>query len=138
MIRRAAAWLNLAWRMAAHVAALPLRPLRGGGAERFLATVRPEGYRPLTSAERADFPARMRCVACGLCALAAPELADAPASAWTEPWTFVVGPSRSLDRSALVAAGLAPAQGSPAAAAVCPMGVPIGRLAESFRDEAAG
>ncbi len=139
MIRRAAAWLNLAWRMAAHVAALPLRPFRGGGGERFLATVGPEGYRPLTPELRAHFPPRMRCVSCGLCALAAPAgggTGATAASAWGEPWTFVVGASRSIDRADLVAAGTLdalPPERAAAAAAVCPMGVPIARMAESAR-----
>lgn len=129
MIRRVAAWLNLAYRMAVHTAALPLRPFRGGGGDRFLATVRPEGYLPLPSAVRAGFPAHMRCISCGLCALATPELTTAPASAWAEPWTFVVGGSRSIDHAELVAAGLTDAQRDPAAAAVCPSRVPVARMA---------
>ena len=135
MSSRLAAWFLLGRRMAAQLAGLPLRHLRRagseahGGARALLEVVAPEGYLPLTAGERADFPAYTRCISCGLCALACPTLCDAPASAWVEAWTFVVGPSRMLERAALAAASLEPCARCDVCAGVCPTGVPITRLA---------
>jgi succinate dehydrogenase/fumarate reductase-like Fe-S protein len=131
MKRRILAWINLAYRFNRHVLTrMPLRLLRGGrDFERFVAAVTPEGYLPLTSIERDALPDFMRCIQCGLCALACPALAEAPASAWDEAWTFVAGPSRSIDRAALVAADAAPCTRCDACDAICPTGVPITLLA---------
>jgi hypothetical protein len=150
---RVLAWFNLAYRFNRHVLTrVPMRTLRpGADFERFAGAVGKEGYLPLTPAERALLPATMRCVHCGLCSFAArasgPDEARATApprySAWDEPWTFVAGPSRSIDRAALVdahppiAAGpanaVAPADAAPppadAADALCPAGVPITAIA---------
>lgn len=121
-----AAWANLGYRMAAHV--LVRMPARAVGAlrdrERYLDAVRPEGFLPLLPEERAAFPTMMRCVHCGLCAFGSPHAR----SAWEEAWTFVAGPSRALDRAAVVAASIGPAARDGTAARVCPMGVPIPRM----------
>ncbi len=124
---RMVAWANLGYRMAAHV--LVRMPARALGTlhdrERFLEAVRPEGFLPLLPEERAIFPATMNCVHCGLCALGAPQAR----SAWDEAWTFVAGPSRALDRAVAVAASTPESARDPAAANVCPMGVPVPRMA---------
>ncbi len=133
--RRLGAWFLLGRHMAAQLATLPLRPLRsrgghaGGGERALLAAVTPEGYLPLSAAERADFPAFTRCISCGLCALACPAIRDAPAAGWDEAWAFVVGASRLLERARAAAASLEPCARCAACAAVCPTGVPIPRLA---------
>lgn len=130
MTGRLLAWANLGYRMAAHMLALPFRALRPGrGAARFRAAVVPEGSLPLSAPERAEFPAFMRCINCGLCSLACPALGEAPADAWVEAWTLVVGPSRVLDRAALAALSAGPCARCDACAAVCPTEVPIPRLA---------
>jgi succinate dehydrogenase/fumarate reductase-like Fe-S protein len=149
---RALAWLNLAYRFGRHVTLrLPRRALgRRGELGRFLAAVEPEGYTPLTAEERALLPAAMACINCGLCALACAS-AGARAgtaamgavaggtvpghagSAWDDAWTFVAGPSRSLDRAPLVAAGIPACATCDACASVCPTGVPIPRLAALAR-----
>ncbi|MFW6079419.1 MAG: 4Fe-4S dicluster domain-containing protein, partial [Gemmatimonadota bacterium] len=128
--RRVLAWLNLAYRFAAHVLRMPVRPfMRGREAARFLDAVAPEGYTPLRERERAGYPALMSCVSCGLCALACPALRDAPASAWSEAMAFVTGPARSIDRAPLAAADVPACMRCDACVDVCPTDVPIPRLA---------
>jgi D-aminopeptidase len=133
--RKLGAWLNLAWHFAKHVVTrLPLRPFRHGrDLARYNAAIAPEGFVPLTAAQRAAFPAFMNCVHCGLCALACPDARAQPTSAWDDPWTFAGGASRSLDRVPLVAAQLAPCTARPEPAAVCPTGVPIPLMANVMK-----
>jgi succinate dehydrogenase/fumarate reductase-like Fe-S protein len=134
MKNRVTAWLNLAYRFNRHVLTrLPIRWMRGGrDFERFAGAVAAEGYVPLTVIERAALPDFMRCIHCGLCALACPAIGATPASAWDEAWSFVAGPSRSIDRAALVAAELAPCTGCTACDDICPTGVPITLLAATI------
>jgi succinate dehydrogenase/fumarate reductase-like Fe-S protein len=135
LTRRAAAWLNLAYRFGRHVAVrVPQRAFRSSDdMQRFLDAVLPEGYAPLTAAERDAVPATMRCINCGLCAIACPSLRSAPASAWDEAWTFAAGLSRSIDAAPAVAAGLSPCTECDDCVAVCPTGVPIPHLAALVR-----
>jgi succinate dehydrogenase/fumarate reductase-like Fe-S protein len=132
---RAFAWFNLAFRFAQHVLLrMPKRALFGDrGYDRFTDAVAREGYLPLVPAEREAFPAFMRCVHCGLCTMACPSLRAAPASAWSDAWTFVAGPSRSIDRASIVAADLTPCNDCGDCAAACPTGVPIPQLAALIR-----
>ena len=123
------AWLNLAYRFGMHVVfRMPSRPF-GNDMEKFLGKVVPEGYVPLAPAERAVFPELMRCVHCGLCALACPAIEGSPASAWNEAWTFAGGLSRSIDHVNLIAADLTPCARCAECEAACPTGVPITQLA---------
>jgi succinate dehydrogenase/fumarate reductase-like Fe-S protein len=125
------AWSNLAFHFWKHVLTRWwLRPFRRGRElAHFRAQVQPEGYLPLAAADREHFPDFMRCIHCGLCSLACPALLAAPAAAWQETWTFVAGPSRSLDRASLAVLNAAPCARCPECTAVCPTGVPIDRLA---------
>jgi succinate dehydrogenase/fumarate reductase-like Fe-S protein len=138
-LNKAAAWLNLAWSFGRHVAVqLPARALgRGTSARRFRTAVMPEGYVPLEPQERTALPSFMHCVHCGLCSLACPDIAAAGTSAWDEAWTFVAGPSRSIDRAALVAADLSSCADCAECARVCPTGVPIPLMAATLRRLAA-
>lgn len=139
MKKRVFAWLNLAYRFAVHVLfRLPARALgRRPDYDNFLSTVGREGYVPLAPEERARFAEFTNCFHCGLCSLAG----TPPRSAWDEPWTFVVGPARSLDQAALVAARIDANTQSRTPAAICPAGVPIDfmsatlqRMASTARD----
>jgi ferredoxin len=123
------AWLNLAYRFGRHVLfRMPVRAF-SKDMQTFVGQVVPEGYIPLDSSDRMIFPEMMRCIHCGLCSLACPALAAAPASAWNEAWTFAGGLSRSLDHADLVVADLSPCTRCAACDASCPTGVPIARLA---------
>lgn len=135
MKNRVFAWINLAYRFAVHVLIrLPRRALgKAKDFERFMGTVGPEGYVPFSATERARFPEFTQCFHCGLCSLAG----DPPASAWDEPWTFVVGAARSVDRAKLVDAQLHPVTLSPAPTAICPAGVPIDFMAATLQRMAA-
>jgi D-aminopeptidase len=135
MSRKIVAWLNLAWHFWKHVLTrLWLRPFRRGrDLQRMHDTAGAEGYVPLDALARAEFPAYMSCVHCGLCALACDELNAKPASAWDEAWTFVAGASRSIDRANLVARDLGGCADSPSTEAVCPMGIPIRQMATTIR-----
>jgi succinate dehydrogenase/fumarate reductase-like Fe-S protein len=135
LTRRTFAWLNLAYRFGQHVLLrMPARVLlRRSDYARFRDAVAPEGYVPLTATERAAFPAFMRCVHCGLCTLACPALRSAPTTAWLDTWTFVAGPSRSIDRASTVLANLTPCSDCSACTAACPTGVPIPQLAALVR-----
>jgi succinate dehydrogenase/fumarate reductase-like Fe-S protein len=132
---RAFAWINLAWSFGRHVVVqMPARAFgRGNGARRFRDAVLPEGYVPLEPPEREAIPHVMQCIHCGLCSLACPDLHDAPATAWDEAWTFVAGPSRSIDRAHIVAADISPCADCDDCASVCPTGVPIPLLAAALR-----
>jgi len=140
MKNRIFAWINLAWRFAVHVLVrMPKRVFtRGSDYRRFTETVEPEGYRPLTTEERARFPHTMNCVHCGLCSIVCPELRAAPADAWAEAWTFVAGASRSIDRAEVVTADAGACADCSACASVCPTGVPIPQMAAMVRRLAAG
>lgn len=133
--RKLGAWLNLAWHFNKHVVTrLPLRPFRRGrDFKRLHDALTPEGFVPLASAQREQFPEFMNCVHCGLCTLVCPELRDSPASAWDDAWTFVAGASRSLDRTALVAAQLPACASCAQCADVCPTGVPIPLMATTIK-----
>jgi succinate dehydrogenase/fumarate reductase-like Fe-S protein len=135
LTRRAAAWLNLAYRFGRHMLVrVPQRAFTSGAdLQRFLDSVGAEGYTPLLEHERAALPATMRCINCGLCALACPTLQQHAGTAWDEAWTFVAGPSRSIDRATTVAAGIPPCADCGECAAVCPTGVPIPHLAALVR-----
>lgn len=137
--RKIFAWTNLAWSFGRHVVVqMPARAFgRGAGAERFRDAVLPEGYVPLEPAEREAIPSFMQCIHCGLCSLACPDIRDASASAWDEAWTFVAGPSRSIDRAPVVAADISPCADCDACADVCPTGVPIPLMAAALRRLAA-
>lgn len=136
---RVLAWLNLAWSFARHVVVYmpPRLTGRDAGGKRFRDAVQPEGYVPLDAAERAAMPSFMSCIHCGLCSLACPDVRSAPSSAWDEAWTFVAGPSRSIDRATFVAADMTPCADCDACANVCPTGVPIPLMAATLRRLAA-
>ena len=131
LTRRAYAWANLALRFAQHVLwRLPVRAVRGTpDFARFTGAVYGEGYVPLLPDERVAFPAFMRCIDCGLCTFSCPTLREAPASAWLDTWTFVAGPSRSLDRAPIAFTNVTPCTECAVCAASCPTGVPIPQLA---------
>ena len=136
MTRKLFAWLNLAWFFALHVLTrMPLRPFRHGrDLRKFTDKVGPEGYAPLSAAERAHYPRTMRCIHCGLCAIPG---SATNMSAWDEAWTFAGGASRSLDHATIVSADISARAQDPVTQAVCPTGVPINDMARMIQRMAA-
>jgi ferredoxin len=98
---------------------------------------RPEHYLALTAEERALLPAMSRCINCGICALVAgrsgraylPDLA----SAYLRPLPLLPRVREDVE----AAAGDAPQADLEAAAAACPVGVPLPAVAAIVRRLAA-
>ena len=101
--------------------------------QRLLETYAPDGLRPLTAGEQERHPQLIGCINCGLCALAAgrmgkvrlPDLASSYMRLYArlgEAASDVEGESPDLE----------------AAAAACPVGVPLGEVAAIVRRLAAG
>jgi hypothetical protein len=92
----------------------------------------PEHYLPLTAEERALMPAMSRCINCGICALVAgrhgraylPDLS----SAYLRPLPLLARAGEDLEPSPE-----APAADLEAAAAACPVGVPLPAVAAIVR-----
>lgn len=100
----------------------------GGGEERFLNSYRPEHLVPLSGEERERLPAMSACINCGLCALAAGRLGAVRlpdlASAYLRPYPLLGSAESDLRGS------------EPdwrAAAAACPVGVPLEEVAAMVR-----
>lgn len=136
MTRKLFAWVNLAWFFGVHVLTrMPLRPFRHGrDLRKFTEKVGPEGYVPLSAAERAQYPRTMHCIQCGLCAI---PCSTTHMSAWDEAWTFAAGASRSLDHASVVSADISACAQNSATQIVCPTGVPINDMAKMIQRMAA-
>jgi succinate dehydrogenase/fumarate reductase-like Fe-S protein len=97
---------------------------------------RPEHYLPLTAEEREQMPAMSRCINCGICALVAgrsgaaylPDLA----SAYLRPLPLLPRVREDLEPT-----GDRPEADLEAAAAACPVGVPLPEVAAMLRRLAA-
>src|SRR5438270_9470818 len=125
-------------RLAAAYARHQLRRWTGrgsrGGAGRAERIYKPEHYLALTPEERELLPAMSRCLNCGICALVAGRLGDAYlpdlAAAYLRPLHLL-----PMLRSDLEGAGHADLA---AAAAACPVGVPLPAVAATVPRPAAG
>ena len=92
--------------------------------DRLLETYRPDRIRPLTEAERAGLPAMSGCILCGLCALAAGRYGTVRLP------DLAAGHLRSYDLLPMAAADLEGERPDlQAAAAACPVGVPLPEVA---------
>jgi len=132
---RRSARLRLAWAYLRHQYRRRFARPAAGSAEEVLIATAADRLRPLTAEENAALPAMSRCVSCGLCALAVrrfgatrlPDLANAYL--------------RDLTLLPLAAGDLEGADPGPealeAAAAACPVGVPLDELAAVIRRLAA-
>ena len=102
---------------------------RSDGLARALAIYEPEGLLPLTPEERDLLPAMSRCINCGICALVAGRLGSAYlpdlSSAYLRPLPRL--------RDAAGDLGEPSATDLDAAAAACPVGVPLPAVAAIVR-----
>jgi hypothetical protein len=105
-------------------------------AEEVLLAYREDRLRPLTPGERGRLPAMSRCVGCGLCALVVRRVGS------TRPPDLANAYLRDLTLLPLAASDLEGVDPGPtalaAAAAACPVGVPIDEVAATVRRLAAG
>lgn len=130
--------LRLVWAYVRHEVRrrLRLRAVPPASAEEVVAAYAEDGLRPLSPEERSALPAMSRCVSCGLCALVVrrvvgrvrpPDLA----SAYLRDLTLL--PAAAAD----LAGDDTPPHALEAAAAVCPVGVPLDEVAAAVRRLAA-
>ena len=119
---RADALVRLAGAYARHEMRRRLRRRPGGGADRLLELYAPDHLLPLTEAERELLPSASACINCGLCALVAARVAGLRpadlAAAYLRDYTILPAAASDL-------VGEAPAGVIAAAAAACPVGVPL-------------
>jgi len=129
---RADSLAKLAWAYGLHQTRRTLTRARSQK-ERFLETYAPDGLKPLTPAEQERHPAMIGCINCGLCALAAGRLGRTRlpdlASSYLRLYARVGDASSDL-------AGEDP--DLEAAAAACPVGVPLPEVAALIRRLAIG
>ena len=126
-----AARLRMAWALLRHTVRRLLRPVPPAGAEDVLSAYAPDHLRPLTAGERAALPAMSRCVNCGLCALVVRRVGQTRlpdlANAYLRDLTLL--PAVALD----LEGGDPGPHALAAAAAVCPVGVPLDEVAAAVR-----
>jgi hypothetical protein len=135
-VDRRSATLRLQWAYLRHQLRRRLRHQPPAGAEEVLTAYAADGLRPLVPAERARLPAMSRCLNCGLCALVVKRLGharlpDLP-SAYLRDLTLLPAAAADLEGGDPGPHALA------AAAAICPVGVPLVEVATAVRRLAAG
>lgn len=127
---RRSALVRLAWAYLRHGLGRRLRAPPPATAEQVLATYTEDRLRPLTPAEREHMPAMSRCINCGLCAMVVRRVSGVPpsdlANAYLSDPTLLPGVRIDLGRSPTPRV-LA------AAAAACPVGVPLDEVAAAVR-----
>ena len=125
--RRFRALAYLAWRaLAAHPAKRLRR--RGSGLERFTESYGPEGLLATRPEDRAVGEQAAACISCGLCELGCELVAAAPAvRAMGLPAAFRLY-GRNASELPLAREALEACQGCAGCDALCPTGVPIGRI----------
>lgn len=124
---RADALVRLAWAYGVHQARRRLRRKR----PQLLSLVElyaPDGIKPLTAAEQAEHPRLTTCINCGLCALAAGRIGKTRLPDLASSYQRLY--ARLGDASSDV---LGTAPDLAAAAAVCPVGVPLEEVASVVR-----
>jgi len=131
-VARADSLAKLAFAYGVHLTRRRLQRVRPQVA-RLLETYSPDGLRPLTEAERSLHPKLIGCINCGLCALAAGRLGQARlpevASSYMRLYARIGEASSDVD-------GETP--DLEAAAAACPVGVPLVEVAAIVRRLAVG
>ncbi len=125
---RSSALARLAAAYAAHE--VRRRSGRGGGrttASAFETRYARDGLRPLTADERGGLPAMSGCINCGLCAL----VAGRPGG--VRPADLATAYLRDYPLLAAAASDLGPGASMEAAAAACPVGVPLAEVSAAVR-----
>jgi hypothetical protein len=128
---RRAVQLRLLRAFVAHQLRRRFRPSPPASAEEVVTAYARDRLRPLTPAERERLPAMSRCINCGLCALVVRRVGHVRlpdlASAYLRDLTLLPAAAADLEGGDPGAGALA------AAAAVCPVGVPLDEVAAAVR-----
>ncbi|HXM53976.1 MAG TPA: hypothetical protein VOB72_01205 [Candidatus Dormibacteraeota bacterium] len=123
---------RLAWAYARHALRRRFRPSPPASAEEVVTAFAEDRLRPLSTEERVRLPAMSRCVSCGLCALVVRRLGHVRppdlANAYLRDLTLL--PPAVAD---LPGGAEARRHALEAAAAVCPVGVPLDEVAAAVR-----
>lgn len=128
---RRSALIRLAWAYLRHALRRRFRAPPAATAEQVLAIYREDRLRPLTPAEREHLPAMSRCINCGLCAMVVRRVSGVPpsdlANAYLSDPTLLPAARTDLAGRSPTPRVLA------AAAAACPVGVPLDEVAAAVR-----
>ncbi len=109
-----------------------------GGISAFRANYDADGLPPVTSAERAEFPAFSRCIACGLCDRGESERIAASGGAYRGVMPLMLSASRSMPdfRAAAYSASFVSDDVLAEKELICPAQVPMRRVAAFLRAKA--
>jgi hypothetical protein len=130
-MKRRSALAGLAAAYGRHLLRRILRPQPATSGADLLATYADDRLAPLTPSERGRLPAMSRCLGCGLCALVAGRVGGVRLPDLSSAY---LRDATQLPRAAADLLGSDPsAESLAAAAAVCPVGVPLPEVAAAIR-----
>ena len=131
-MRKAHAYLLLAWHLLLHFVRKFTFMYRPGGLERVKENFEDEGLTPLSSRERDLIAQWQRCIGCGLCEAACAELSVIPEQRHAGPQLLAEASMRDLSQAELVVpqTDAIRALDCDELEGICPVDIPVCELAE--------